>query len=414
MKLSTIAFRNISRNRRRSLLCIIAIAVAAMTIVMLFSLLAGMKADLAWNVQSFFTGQVRVRHSEYDEKEMLNPLHLRLETWRSLLERIDGLDEETIAAPRIPFPAFLEPPTVSNPDSLNVTAMGVGVDFGREMEFQRLGSYIREGRAPRAGEFEILLGASLAGKLDKGVGDSVTLMTTTMRRGPNAATFTVSGIAAFNVAAMNESYFYIPLDRAQHILKMGDSVTEILVKFEEKLSDRRAKELISGIIRPEDNAVARDWYELNLMVRWIEIADISYNFMALIFFVLAGTVIANSIMMIIYERMREIGTIGALGMEGSEIVRLFFLEAFYMGLIGTAAGVIVGIALTSILGVTGIDLSSGMQGVDFDISSIIYPRLNLKSTLFVFVYSMAISSIASLIPTRRAARIEPVEALRHV
>jgi putative ABC transport system permease protein len=83
-------------------------------------------------------------------------------------------------------------------------------------------------------------------------------------------------------------------------------------------------------------------------------------------------------------------------------------------LIGTAAGVLVGIALTAVLGVTGIDLSSGMQGVDFDISNIIYPRLNLKSTLLVFVYSMVISSVASLIPTRRAARIEPVEALRHV
>jgi putative ABC transport system permease protein len=414
MKLSTIAFRNISRNRRRSLLCIIAIAVAAMTIVVLFSLLAGMKADIAWNVQSFFTGQVRVRHKDFDEKEMLNPLHLRLETWRDLLRKIDGLEEETAAAPRIPFPAFLEPPTVSDPDGLNTTAMGVGVDFQREMEFQKLDRYIREGRAPRTGEFEILLGASLARKLGKRVGDSVTLMTTTMRRGPNAATFTVSGIAAFNVAAMNESYFYIPLDRAQHILKMGDSVTEILVKFEERVPDRKAKELIAGIIGPEDNAVARDWYELNLMVRWIEIAGISYNFMALIFFVLAGTVIANSIMMIIYERMREIGTIGALGMEGGEIVRLFFLEAFYMGLIGTAAGVLVGIALTAVLGVTGIDLSSGMQGVDFDISNIIYPRLNLKSTLLVFVYSMVISSVASLIPTRRAARIEPVEALRHV
>ena len=414
MKLSSIAFRNISRNRRRSLLCILAIALAAMTIVFLFSLLAGMKADLKWNVQSFFTGQIRVRHEGYDEKEMLNPLHLRLENWERMIRDIESRDLSLQAVPRIPFPAFLEPPTVSNPDAVNASAMGVGLDFEKEKDFQHLDKYLATGRLPEKGRFEILLGAGLARKIEKGVGDKVTLMTTTMRRGPNAATFTVTGIAAFNVAAMNQSYFYIPLDRAQHVLKIGDSVVEILVKSGGELSDREAGTLVAGIITPEDRAVARDWRELNLMVRWIDIADISYNFMALIFFVLASTVIANSIMMIIYERMREIGTIGALGMEGGEIVRLFFLEAFFMSLIGTAAGVALGAGITAVFGTTGIDFSSGMQGVDFDISSLIYPRLNVKSTVFVFFYSLAVASLSSLIPTRRAARIEPVEALRHI
>jgi len=412
MKLSTIAFRNISRNPRRSLLCILAISLAAMTIVFLFSLLAGMKADLKWNVQSFFTGQVRVRHKDFDEKEMLNPLHLRLQEWRRLIRDIESLEHPALAVPRIPFPAFLEPPTVGKPDAENATAMGVGLDFEKEKEFQHLDQYLAKGRLPGEGEFEILLGAGLAKKISKGVGDKVTLMTTTMRRGPNAATFTVTGIAAFNVAAMNQSYFYIPLDRAQHILKMNDSVVEILVKFNRKISDREAKALVTDVITPEDEALARDWRELNLMVRWIDIADISYNFMALIFFVLAGTVIANSVMMIIYERMREIGTIGALGMEGGSIVRLFFLEAFFMSLIGSGAGIALGAALTAVLSSTGIDFSSGMQGVDFDISNIIYPRLGLKSTVFVFFYSLAVASLSSLIPTRRAAKIEPVEALR--
>ncbi|WP_319559982.1 FtsX-like permease family protein [Marispirochaeta sp.] len=414
MKLSAIAFRNISRNRRRSLLCILAIALAAMAIVFLFSLLAGMKADLEWNVQSFFTGQVRVRHNEFDEKEMLNPLHLRLENWPGMVREIESLDSPAQAVPRIPFPAFLEPPTVRNPDAVNAPAMGVGLLFEKEAEFQQIERYLAEGSLPRKGESEVLLGAALAKKISKKVGDTVTLITTTMRRGPNAATFTISGIAAFNVAAMNQSYFYIPLDRAQSILKMGDSVVEILVKFEKELSDKEAKALVAKTLAPEDQAVARDWRELNLMVRWIDVADISYNFMALIFFILAGTVIANSVMMIIYERMREIGTIGALGMEGREIVRLFFLEAFFMSLIGTAIGVACGIGITAWLGAIGLDFSSGMQGVDFDISSIIYPRLNLKSTLFVFFYSLTVASVSSLIPTHRAAKIEPVEALRHV
>ena len=413
MKLSYIAFRNISRNRRRSLLCIAAIAIAAMAIVIMFSLVTGMKADLKWNVQSYFTGQIRLRHKEFDDKELLNPLHLRLESYRSLLSRLKDLDTPVKTAARIPFPAFIDPPTVSNPGGLNLTAMGTGVRFSEEMSFQNISGYIHAGRLPQEGKAEILLGTKLAEKLGRQIGDKVTLLTTTMRRGPNAATFTITGLLDFRVAAMQQNYFYIPLDRAQSILKMEDSVTEILVKFDKKTDDRTAQALVSGILTDKDNAVARDWRELNMMVGWIDFAQMLYNFMALIFFILASTVIINSVMMIIFERMQEIGTIGAMGMQGSEIVRLFFLEAFFLAVIGTAAGVLTGIGLTLILGTTGMDFSSGMQGVDFDISSIIYPVLNLHSTVLVFFYSVAVASLASLFPTLRAAKIEPVDALKH-
>ncbi len=413
MKLSHIAFRNISRNRRRSLLCMAAISLAAMTIVLMFSMITGMRADLKWNVQAYFTGQIRIRNSEYDDKELLNPLHLRLQTWRNILDSLGRLNPEPETVARIPFPAFLDPPTVANPDGDNLTAMGTGVDFSAENMFQNLAEYLHQGRLPEPGKAEILLGSSLAEKLGKTVGDSITLLTTTMRRGPNAATFTITGLADFRVAAMQQSYFYIPLDRAQHILKMGNSVTEILIKFNPTVSDREAKAMVSSILSESDNASVRDWRELNMMVGWIDFAQILYDFMALIFFILASTVIINSIMMIIYERMREIGTIAAMGMQSGEIVRLFFLEAFFLALLGTAVGVLFGTGLTLILGITGIDFSSGMQGVDFDISNVIYPVLNFRSTVVVFFYSVAVASLSSLVPTLRAARIEPVDALRH-
>ena len=413
MKLSHIAFRNISRNRRRSLLCMSAISIAAMAIVIMFSLVSGMKSDLRWNIQSYFTGRVRVRHKDFDEKEILNPLHLRLTDYQSIRERIDNIEAAPLTVVRIPFPAFLDPPTVGNPDGANLTAMGTGVLFDDEIGFQEIDRYLHAGRLPHSGKFEILLGTSLAEKLEKGIGDKITLLTTTMRRGPNAATFTITGLADFRIAAMKQGYFYIPLDRARHILKMGDSATEILVKFDNSITDAKAKALVAGVLSNTESAVARSWRELNMMIGWIDFAEILYSFIALIFFVLASTVIVNSIMMIIYERMREIGTIGAMGMYGGEIVRLFFLEAFFLALIGSAAGVFAGTGLTLILSTTGIDFSSGMQGVDIDISNVIYPVLNLRSTIVVFIYSVAVASLTSLIPTLRAARIEPVEALRH-
>ena len=412
MNLSRLAFRNISRNGRRSLLCIAAIAIAAMSIVLLFSMLNGFKKDIAWNMQSYFTGQVRVRHADFDENELVNPLHLRIVAYRDILDRIDALEESGIAVGRIDFPAVLDPPTVRDPDGINKTAAGAGVDFDREREFQQLDQYLTAGRLPRAGENGVLLGSQLAEELGKKPGDSLTLMTTTMRRGANAASYTVSGIVAFKVAAVDNSTFYLPLDRAQHLLGMGDSVTGILVKFPADVSDERAKALVESTLPPENGALARGWRERNTMVQMLDLANVIYMSMAFVFFILASSVIVNSIMMIIFERIREIGTVGALGMESGAIVHLFFLEAFDLVVLGAAAGTLLGIGLTLILNRTGLDISAAVRGGGYNMSGNIFPVLSLKSTLFVFCFAVATASLATILPTRRAARIEPVEALR--
>ncbi len=412
MNLSLLALKNISRNKRRSLLCIIAIAVAAMSIVLLFSLLNGFEADITWNMQSYFTGQVRVRHQEFDENELVHPLHLRVVEYKGLLDRIDTLEKTNVAVPRINFPAILEPPTVSRPEAPNQTASGVGVDFSRESDFQELDRYLTAGTMPRVGENEVLLGSQLAEELDKEPGDSLTVLATTMRRGANAATYTVSGIVSFKVAAVDANTFYLPLDRAQRLLGMGDSVTEVLVKFPGDIGDAEAKALVASTLLPENQATAKDWREQNTMIQMLDLANVIYMSMAVVFFILASSVIINSIMMIIFERLREIGTIGALGMESGSIVRLFFMEAFHLALLGAVAGTLLGIGFTLILSRTGIDFSQAVQGGDYNMSGNIFPILNLKSTLLVFCFAVSIASLSSIIPTRRAARIEPVEALR--
>jgi putative ABC transport system permease protein len=146
----------------------------------------------------------------------------------------------------------------------------------------------------------------------------------------------------------------------------------------------------------------------------IRYAQNIYDIFALIFFLLASTVIVNTTMMVIYERMREIGTVAAMGMTPREIVRLFFLEAFYIGAIASFIGVLIGVAITIPLARTGINVGAITEGVDMELSSIIYPQLNIRSTVFVFLYATVIASLASFIPSRKAAKIEPVEALRAV
>jgi putative ABC transport system permease protein len=118
--------------------------------------------------------------------------------------------------------------------------------------------------------------------------------------------------------------------------------------------------------------------------------------------------------MVIFERMREIGTLSALGMYGRELVSLFFLEGTFIAIVGSLVGVFLGVGITAYLSNVGINFTDAMQGVDMEISSILYPSLNVSMTIFIFFYSVIIASLATLIPSRRAAKIEPVEALRYI
>lgn len=228
-------------------------------------------------------------------------------------------------------------------------------------------------------------------------------------------TFKIAGIAAFPIGSYNKTHLMIPLDRVQYLLRMDKSVTEILVKLNNPREAASFAEELNREFKTSGNTEleVQSWKNISIIYGFMSMAQVIYGFIALIFFLLASTVLINTTMMVIFERMREIGTIAAMGMTGKEIVRLFFYEAVFLSIVGAFAGLIVGVGITLPLSAYGLDFGAAMQGIDIEISDIIYPRLNLFSTIFVFFYAVVVSSLASLIPSTRAAKIQPVEALRY-
>jgi putative ABC transport system permease protein len=410
MKLSKIAWRNIGRNRRRSLLSIAAIAVAAMTISFLTSMIEGMQEDLSRNLINFYSGEVRVRNAEYEEYSQLNPLHLSIPRYESTAEEILGIEGVEAVSPRIGFPARI----YEDEDSFH--ALGIGYDSDYEADYQDLSLIVKEGRLPEKGENEAVLGFRLADRIGAEVGDKFTILSTTKSRGTNAITLTVVGLADFPVETLNESHFLAPLDRVRYFLRMDGGVTEILVKAEDRVDNAlladRIGERLEGEGQPGLRAVP--WERIGTSYGMVQMMNISYNFMAIFFFLLGSTVIITTTMMIVYERTKEIGTVAALGMTGREIVWLFFLEALFLAIIGSGSGVAVGTGISAVLGRTGMDLGGAMEGIDLEISNILYPRVNVRAVLFTFAYSVGVASLVSFIPSRKAAKVEPVRALRVV
>jgi putative ABC transport system permease protein len=407
MKLSQVALRNIGRNKRRSILSGIAIGVAAMAIVILFALIDGMQEDLSSNLHDFYSGMVRIRHTDYDANELLSPLHLRVQDADAKVAELAAMDEVESVSPRINFPTsiYLEGETYN--------AQGIGVDMALEPDYSGLDQYLVNGTMPAAGERSMLIGYKLAEELGVGVGDQLTLLSLTMRRSSNAITFTIAGTLALPVASLNNNVLYLPLDQARSLVRMDDSVTEILVKLNDERTSRDFAAMLADRWNDEALRIV-SWRDVPSAYSFIELARGIYNGMAVVFFLLGSTVIITTTMIVIFERMREIGTIAAMGMTGSQIVRLFFLEALFIAIIAAFVGVVVGSGITLVLGQIGIDLGEALEGIDIEIGSKIYPQWNLLTAVFVFVYSVVVTGLASFFPSRKVARIEPVEALHTV
>jgi putative ABC transport system permease protein len=430
MKLWRIALRNVARNKRRSLLSGSAITVATLSVVLMFSVLSGMLGDTVATTLTYDSGHARVRHAEYGRYETLNPVHLAVTDAGTVVERLQELPQVTGVLPRVRFAGAIYR------EDRNHGAFGLGLDFAREIEVARdrmpqrsgtsaAGATLEEfarawqldvhgGSLPRAGERELLISAALAEELGLAPGDKLTILTRTALLSTQAWTFTVSGVIGFPIGGMR-GLLLAPLDVVQRFLKLNavDGVTEILLYTGSEEEVPALAAALAGALQDRDPGLAvQAWTETNPMFSMLQLATRIYDIIALFFFLLATTVIVNTTMMVVFERMKEIGTIAALGMTGSQISRLFFLEALFIGMAAALAGVGLGCAIVLPLSQVGLDYSAAMEGVELNMSDVLYPRLSARSTLLVFCYSIAVTAVASYWPARKAARLHPVVALR--
>ncbi|MBN2858747.1 MAG: ABC transporter permease [Sphaerochaetaceae bacterium] len=409
MNITHVALRNVSRNIRRSILSGAAIGVSAMAIVLLFAFISGMKLDMKTNLTTYYTGDILIRNETYKEYERYNPIHLTADE-KEVREVLEGIEGVRLAVARIRFPSTFYINGGMNP------AVGVGADFTREADFQDLDLILKAGRFPEKNERAMLIGAVLAENLGLELGDSVTVMSTTAARGTNAITLEIVGLAAFPVGALNTGFFWTDIDTARYFLRMysGDS-HEILLRGDTDADlDAISSTILEKLSGSDISYEVKPYYEINELYSFMVIAEYIYYVMAIIFILLGSTVIINTTMMVIFERMREIGTLSALGMKGKELTRLFFTEGLIISAISSFVGVVIGALIVTYLSRVGLNFAEAMQGVDMEVSSMLYPQFSLWTTVFVFFYSVVISSAATFIPSRKAARIEIVDALRYI
>jgi putative ABC transport system permease protein len=404
--LLTMAFRNIFRKPFRSLLCLVTIMLAVFTLTFLFSMIGGLRLDMGNNIKDYTSGEVAIQHVDAEKYERQNPLGFQVNGSEAMLSRLESLEGVNHALPRIPFNVLL------SQNGKNTAIQGMGMDFAREDQAWDLGSYLIEGRFPTPGSKEVVMAASLANTVGLSMGEKFTFMTSTGRRTTNAITLQIVGLAHFNLPAWNTKYFLMPIERTKDFLKMDDNVVQILLRGDVPAADLKTTVEEAGIFG--EDVVLNRWDQGNFLFDMMQLAEFIYAIMGVLFVGIGSTVIATTMMMVITERIKEIGTLGAIGMKPKELVNLFFTEALIIGTAATVFGIGFGLLTTNVAMGGFLDISSALEGVDFGVSGKVPLQIHPLSLLLVAGLGIVVSGVTSYLPSRRAAKIVPVEALRTI
>ena len=414
--LTKLAFKNLFRHKLRTFVSIIAIAFAVMVVVFARGFVVGMIDSLFADHIQYNSGHIKIVDQEYHKQKRLMPLDHPVDGFdgqglNEMISELEGIEDVEMVIPRLKFGAM-----VSTEKEL-VTMNGWGVKPDKEKNFTEVEDFLVEGRMITPGRKEIVMGGELLEKIDHKVGDKVTILYNTSFNSLKGATFKIVGRVESGLKMLDEIVFYLPLEQAQRLLYMDDQATELLmVTPHRKVASEvqpRVKDLFSnkGV---EDKYLALHYKETSDLIPYMEIGKLIYNQIYIFIVILASIVVINTMIMIVKERTKEIGMMSALGLESKSILKLFVIEGGIMGVIGSFIGAIFGGFLIRYLAEVGINYGSAMEGISSDVmmSSIIYPVSSLSNTIFAFVLGVIIVALASIIPARQAAKLEPTEAMR--
>ena len=289
-----------------------------------------------------------------------------------------------------------------------------GIDFARETPETEWLANLEKGRLPGEGAAEgILLGYDMAAAVGAGVGDAVTVLSASVRLSPiglipKTKRFTVAGVFRTGLFEFDSSTALLPLATAQKLFGMGERISYLQVRVKDIF---RAAEVGEAIEALSPAAVyVTTWMELNesLFSALKLEKTIMFLTITLIVLVAALNIIASLILMVM-EKTRDIGILMALGATPRSVRKVFFFQGAVIGVVGTACGLALGLVWC------GLANAFQLIKVPVDIYQISYVpfRVQPLDLLAIVGVTLAISFASTLFPSRRAARIDPVVALKY-
>ncbi|UCC72503.1 MAG: ABC transporter permease [Gemmatimonadota bacterium] len=408
-----IGWRNLGRNRRRTLITAAGLAFGYLAVVVLIGLMDGLTAEMIESGTGVLSGQLQVHDLEYrPERKIYDTIGGRDGTDVDRLVREIAADPVVeAAAPRV-FAGGL----VSSGES-TVAGILMGVDPELEPRVSRLMSGMVRGRAPMAGTNEILIGSEMARQLEVDVGDEIILVAPAADGSMGNDLYTVSGVYQSGMAELDASYAVVPIGSLQILVALDPGrIHEIAASATDPWLAPEAADRLTASLSPLglDVEVA-PWTELRPeMLDYAQLAD-GWRFIVIfIVFAIAIFGVANTMLMATYERRRELAVMLALGTTPFSIVRSVLSEALALGILSLAFGAAITFPVMFWFHNAPPDLS-WLYGDYTIFGALIRPRLRVEyhfaMALWTGVALLITALLASLYPAARAARVPPADTL---
>jgi len=396
-----LALRNLARNRRRTLLTVLAIAVGVGALTGVRGFLNGLQGSLIRGVSEGGTGALQLHRTGFMASRDGLPLSPSAALDEGLLAKIGAVPGVRAVSPRIPFAGLVADPSGDK----SALAILQGIDPGREGEVSRQRRELVDVGAWPARPGEAAMGSELAQALGVKPGDKVAVLSNDRDGVLNGVEVTVTATLLAPTMA-EKKLLVLPLPQAQEVLRMDGQITEIAVGLHDGVDVDDVAARLRALLGPDWEA--HTWKQLMPFAddaRRTQDAALSIVTVAFLFIVLMG--VANTLLMNVLERTREIGTLLALGMKRAAVLRLFLLEGALTAVAGVVVGSGVGATVVWALARDGVMLRTPGSSRLQLIVPFLTPQFSLALLGIVVVGAVG----ASFLPSFRASRLDPVAAL---
>jgi putative ABC transport system permease protein len=403
------AWRNIWRNTRRSILTITAIAFATTLLVFMLSWQFGSYETMVQSAIAFRTGHLQIQAEGYMDKGDIRLAVRDPAAVGHILEKIPGIKAYTSRTS-----AF----AIASSRDRTYGVVVVGIDPGGEARVTTLSRLIRQGQfLAIKDDHRALLGDLLARNLQLRPGDELVTLGQGFDGSIAADVFSVKGIFSSGQDEFDRSFVYVPLGSFQEMYAMDGAVHEVVVLCESLGAVAPVKKAIQaglGEGRIADHLVVLDWMELMPgLVQGIQMDLYSGLIFYFILIVVVAFSILNTFLMNILERTKELGVLMAVGTTPGRLMRMLLLESTLMTLIGIIVGVITGSLITWYFQVHGIVIAgTGELLRQFGLPERMYPKLSFLSISVGVFLVLGITLLTALYPAFKVMRLRPVEAIK--
>jgi len=403
--ISMLAWRNLWRNHRRTIVMVSAITIGVWAMIFMSALMRGMVNDMVRDGIRALPGHVQVHHPDFrDDPSILNliPTSDSVLTAAFSQAGFDGWSS------RVKVPAVIS----SERESRGVTL--IGVDPALERSLDAVGSQIAEGRnLEDVNDGGVVIGRKLADRLDTEIGKRIVLMSQDPDNEIADRGYRIVGLFEASLEQVEESFVFVAKATLQKMLRIEDQVTEIAVLASDYRNLEALTEQVTGLAG--ENVEVLPWQKLNSYLgSMLKVMDGFVLVWMIVIFLALSFGLVNTLAMAVFERVREIGLMLALGMRPSNILGQIIVESLLLLVFGLILGNV--LAWASIVPLQdGIDISAVAQGMEmFGASSVLYPALELKDMITANVIVLVLGFFASLSPAWRASRYEPIEAITKI